>query len=78
LCFEAIAHEPGSPGRVFKLDENDIADRLLGLEEFTGGAFSWSETAGMKQVQRQEPLDIEAALAYVALDYSSKDKLEAA
>ena len=78
LSFEAIAHEPGSPGRVFKLDENDIADRLLGLEEFTGGAFSWSETAGMKQVQRQEPLDIETALAYVALDYSSKDKLEAA
>lgn len=69
LSFEAIAHEPGSPGRVFLLDENDVADRLLALEDFTRGAFRWSETAGLKQVLRESNLDLEATLPFVASDY---------
>ena len=28
LSVEAIAYEPGSPGRVFKLDENSVVERL--------------------------------------------------
>ncbi|RED45018.1 DUF4007 family protein [Aestuariispira insulae] len=78
LSFEAIAHEPGSPGRVFLLDENDVADRLLGLEEFTDGAFRWSETAGLKQVLRDAALDLDAALEYVARDYERIKNKEAA
>ena len=69
LSFEAIAHEPGSPGRVFLLDENDIADRLLDLEEFTDGAFRWSETAGLKQVLRDAELNLETAIEYIVFDY---------
>ena len=71
LSFEAIAHEPGSPGRVFLLDENDIADRLLDLEEFTGGAFRWSETAGLKQVLRDADLNLETAIDYIEFDYGA-------
>jgi hypothetical protein len=78
LSFEAIAHEPGAPGRVFLLDENDIADRLLYLEELTGGKFRSSETAGLKQVQRSAPLDLGSALEFAALDYSKNKKREAA
>ena len=73
LSFEVIAHEPGSPGRVFLLDENDVVDRLLELEEFTGGAFRWSETAGLKQVLRDGEVDLGEALKYVALDYPKFD-----
>lgn len=54
LSFEAIAHEPGSPGRVFLLDENDVADRLAELDQFTNNTLRWSETAGLKQVIRTE------------------------
>ncbi|WP_430436050.1 DUF4007 family protein [Oceanibaculum nanhaiense] len=78
LSFEAIAYEPGSPGRVFLLDENDVADRLLSLEEMTDGAFRWSETAGLKQVLRDAPLDMNVALEYVARDYSRTKIREAA
>ena len=74
LSFEAIAHEPGSPGRVFLLDENDVTDRLLHLEELTDGAFRLSETAGLKQVQRGATLDIKSALKTVARDYSKSRK----
>ena len=52
LSFEAIAHEPGSPGRVFLLGENDILEYLLDLEDRTEGKLKWSETAGLKQIIR--------------------------
>ena len=54
LSFEAIAHDYGSPGRVFKLDENAVAERLLSLEAETNGAITWSDSAGVRQVIRRE------------------------
>lgn len=59
LSFEAIAHEFGAPGRVFKLDENSVGDRLTNLEEISEGQLRWSDTAGVRQVSRMltEPLD---------------------
>ncbi len=78
LSFEAIAHEPGSPGRVFLLDENDVAGRLLDLEEFTDGVFRWSETAGLKQVIREGDLDLQAALNFVDADFGRIPEKEVA
>lgn len=59
LSFEAIAHEFGAPGRVFKLDENSVGDRLTNLEEISEGQLRWSDTAGVRQVSLllTEPLD---------------------
>ena len=60
LSFEALTHEPGSPGRVFLLEENDMVDLLVTLEEASKGIYSWSETAGLKQVIRNRvPTDAE-------------------
>ena len=70
LSFEALAHEPGSPGRVFLLDENDLVDMLAGLEEATKGAYRWSETAGLKQLTRSDEMNPEWAIEQVAADYS--------
>lgn len=56
LSFEAIAHEPGSPGRVFLLDEDEIFNRLQILEDETDGIIRYSETAGLKQVIRDDNL----------------------
>lgn len=53
LSFESIAHEYGSPGRVFKLDEATVLDRVQGLNDVTKGKLNWSDTAGMKQVSRK-------------------------
>lgn len=78
LSFEAIAHEPGSPGRVFLLDESDVIDRLSAVDEVTKGALRWSETAGLKQVVRDEELNPEAALRFVERDYSRSLRREAA
>ena len=78
LSFEAIAHEPGAPGRVFLLDENDVADRLSVLDDVTGGVLRWSETAGLKQVVRDAELSPELALRYMRLDYAHTSRQEIA
>lgn len=78
LSFEAIAHAPGGPGRTFLFDENDIADRLVGLEDVTNGALRWSETAGLKQVVRNTEIDADTALALLAGDYNERAEREAA
>lgn len=53
LAFEKIAYAEGSPGRVFKLDEESIAQRLLGLSDFTAGKLVWTDSAGLRQVHRK-------------------------
>jgi hypothetical protein len=78
VSFESLAYEPGSPGRVFMLDENDLADRLMRIDEITDGAMRWSETAGLKQIIRRRDLTTEEALNMVDRDYKPADRLEAA
>jgi hypothetical protein len=78
LSFETIAHEPGSPGRVFLLDENDVADRLSVLDEVANGIIRWSETAGLKQVVRDRDLTPELALSFIEADYTRSSRLEIA
>jgi hypothetical protein len=53
LAFEAVAYAEGSPGRVFKLDEESIAQRLISLADFTGGRLAWTDSAGLRQVHRK-------------------------
>ena len=70
LSFEALAHEPGSPGRVFLLDENDVVDRLTNIEDVTKGFYQWSETAGLKQLIRSQGLNGDEAISFVDADYN--------
>lgn len=53
LAFEAVAYAEGSPGRVFKLDEESIAQRLIALSDFTGRKLEWTDSAGLRQVHRR-------------------------
>ena len=78
LSFEAIAHAPGGPGRVFLFDENDVADRLAALDDVTDGALRWSETAGLKQVVRNIDINDELALSWIRSDYGALAGKEAA
>jgi hypothetical protein len=52
MAFDRVAHDFGSPGRVFKLDEDAVAERLIALEQLSGGEILWTEQAGMRQVTR--------------------------
>jgi uncharacterized protein YkvS len=72
LSVEAIAYEPGSPGRVFKLDENSIVERLTAMEEVTHGKIVWSDSAGVRQVLRLKAIN--SPLSLLAQAYRSDHK----
>lgn len=57
LSAEQVCYGPGSPGRVFKLDEDSVVARLMRLEDLTLGAWLWTETAGLKQLQKRREVD---------------------
>lgn len=71
LSFDALAHEPGSPGRVFLLDENSLFDLCGQLEEASKGIYRWSETAGLRQLVRTGETDEVHDLETLSMDYES-------
>src|SRR5581483_4835093 len=56
LAFSDIAYRKGSPGTVFRLDENSIAERLERLDTLTKEKLVYTETAGLRQVYRHADL----------------------
>ncbi|EPG6861637.1 DUF4007 family protein, partial [Acinetobacter baumannii] len=52
LSFNLIAHDYGSPGRVFKLDESAVGDRLSRISEITNNYLQWTDSSGIRQVSR--------------------------
>ena len=63
LALHDLARQPGSPGRLFKIDESSLVERLEGVEKWTAGALSFRETAGLRQLYRRERLDPNDALS---------------
>lgn len=57
LSVETVAYGVGAPGRIFRLDEESVAFRLATIGDVTGGAIVWTDTAGLRQVARREPLE---------------------
>lgn len=78
LSFEALAHEPGSPGRVFGLDEGELLRRLNEIEGITKGKIVWSETAGLKQVTRSVELAEGEKFDLIKSDFVSLEDRRAA
>ena len=68
LSIETLAHDPGSPGRVFLMDEESLAERLERIAGVTRDALVWDEGAGLRQVSARvdvatiEPLGLLAGL----------------
>ena len=60
LSISDLARQPGSPGRLFKIDKSSLIGRYEQVERMTEGALSYNETAGLKQLFRRPriiPLD---------------------
>ncbi len=50
FSFDELAYRPMSPGRVFKLDELALAERLERVADLTQGAWQFADSAGYRQV----------------------------
>lgn len=57
VSVEQAQYGAGSPGRVFKLDEDSLVARLMGIGEATEGKMVWTDTAGLRQVALNGRLD---------------------
>jgi len=67
LSFDQLAYGPGSPGRVFKLDEPALAEYLERVAALTRSAWQVTDTAGYRQLVMTRDVDTLAVLdAYYA------------
>jgi hypothetical protein len=57
MSVQECLYGPGSPGQVFKLDENTLISHIEELEKITRGKVALDETAGLKQIYRRQDVD---------------------
>lgn len=57
VVVDECIYRAGSPGQVFKLDENSVIDYLEELEKQTNGCLRLQETAGLRQIYLQPSSD---------------------
>ncbi|MEC3912951.1 DUF4007 family protein [Sphingobium sp. CR2-8] len=76
ITAEQVCYAPGSPGRVFKLDEDSVITRLMGIDDVTGGAWRWTDTAGLRQIQRLDDVEPMNLIAH-AYGYMSNEQIAA-
>lgn len=64
FSVDFLAFERGSPGQVFLLDEDSVAERLARMEALTNAALTWDESSGMRQIYapRLDEIDTYALL----------------
>jgi hypothetical protein len=58
LSVEQASYGPGSPGRIFKLSEDDVAERMSRVDAYTSQAWRFTDTAGLRQVQKIKDVEL--------------------
>ena len=69
MSFESLCYQPMSPGRVFLLNEDAIAEYVQNISKVTNGLFEYSETAGLKEIILSKNIDFEK----VAYEYFKRN-----
>lgn len=67
FSVDLLTYERGSPGQVFLMDEDSVAERLSRMEALTDGALTWDESSGMRQLYAPRLDAIDAFKALSAL-----------
>lgn len=57
MSIQECLYGEGSPGQVFKLDENSLIEYVEIIEDTMGGSLALDETAGLKQIYRRKSFD---------------------
>lgn len=64
LSFESICYEFMSPGRIFLINEDAVAEYMQGISIATKGMLEYTETAGMRQILLHKDINDFKATAY--------------
>lgn len=65
LSLSEATYAAGSPGTVFKMDEDSVVARLERLESLTNGSLTYDETSGLRQIYQHKRFSAETALRNV-------------
>ena len=71
VSIDEVVYSIGSPGQIFKLDENSITEYLEGLERKTEGAILLQESSGIRQIYIH---DFDLLNGYTLLEEINNDK----
>ena len=69
LSVEQASYGAGSPGRIFKLDEDSVLGRLVRIGDITDGAIIWTDTAGLRQVSLATKIDAVNELSLISTSF---------
>lgn len=50
LAADECIYQAGSPGQLYRLDENSVVEHLETLSDLVGGDIRLQETAGLRQI----------------------------
>jgi hypothetical protein len=62
LSLHELAYHPGSPGRIFQIDEDSLAARFEEFDRWTDSAIRYGHTSGIKQLYRHGTVTLRSAL----------------
>ncbi|GEK14728.1 DUF4007 family protein [Aliivibrio fischeri] len=51
MSFDSFLLNPGSPARIFRMDQVEVENRLERASELTSGLIGWTDTQGLRQIQ---------------------------
>jgi len=77
VSFEAVCHEPFSPGRAFLLSPQDLMHYISKLEGSTSGAVRWVESSGSRHIARDNT-DLQPSFDWLRQDYVKTSNVRAA
>lgn len=72
VSFGELAYSPCSPGRVFRLDEDALLQRLQRIEQTTAGAAYFTDQAGIRQVAWQGSLNPMVGFELLGLAFANE------
>ena len=73
LTIDKITYDFSSPGKVFKIDELSIANRLSELEHLTNGHYRWTDTTGLNQISKNTEVKF-SAVKFLEKSYKELQK----
>jgi len=77
LSFEAVCHEPYSPGRAFFLSQQDLMQYITQLESITSGAVRWVESSGSRHIARSD-IDLNPSFEWLKYNSGQQEHVRAA
>jgi len=72
IAFGELAYAPISPGRVFRLTEDSLLERLMRLQELTNGRAYYSDQAGIRQVFWHHPAEVNLPIRLLNLAFAEE------